>query len=755
MMIKFPRFRTIIFLSLVLLAGRNDFTQKAQASARLNTESEQPKYALLVGISQYKSPSLNRIDGCENNVPLLAQTLTDSYGFKKENVLTLMNERAGKDAIIGAFKAHLVENARKAKQQGKEAVIVYYFCGHGSQYPDQDGDENDGLDETFVAYDSRTGNTPDILDDESDDLKADLRPLTTNTTLIFESCHSGTGSRGDDGDKEFISEEADMSKQAYPPYKRRWPPSTDADADTYTEIAASASTNTAKSESKQFCNCDKPYSLMTKALVEALNRANYTTTYRGLVREISTVVAERSPQDPQVEGNRDTLLFGGAAKRTKPYIEIERLLPGGQAVIRAGTVHGLKEGSQVAIYSSASATDTGDANWLTGAVVKEVRNFQSVIQLPPAIENPNTAKVAVSSHVVLTSPVFGGGPVLVALESSDAVAPSPSDAAMLADIREKLKAENLLDSEMIRIVQPQKITALSVKTARGVIRLRKAKFSAAFPVRIRSLARLPKPTVCSVENGTVTIQKAPAVEPDTEVYYLDDGNPGGTPLFGRVFLPGKTAAAEIAQTIRNYALRSNLESLNNSASTLPSQLSLSVSRIANADIIENCSNGRVESGLKSKPKPTDIQPVKDGRVPAGSVFSFKVKNISGDIRRKKDPFAAGESLYVTAVYLLNNGDIDVIYPRLGGKDPLGDGAEKSFGGYIASKPGGAERLILIVSKSFVDFSFYESTGTRRNARSALEQILSQSGTKTRDSATLIPDEPDAWGILRIDIDIVN
>ena len=191
--------------------------------------------------------------------------------------------------------------------------------------------------------------------------------------------------------------------------------------------------------------------------------------------------------------------------------------------------------------------------------------------------------------------------MLVALESSDAVAPSPSDAAMLADIREKLKAENLLDSEMIRIVQPQKITALSVKTARGVIRLRKAKFSAAFPVRIRSLARLPKPTVCSVENGTVTIQKAPAVEPDTEVYYLDDGNPGGTPLFGRVFLPGKTAAAEIAQTIRNYALRSNLESLNNSASTLPSQLSLSVSRIAKSRY------GR-RSGRRSSPCRRNITP---------------------------------------------------------------------------------------------------------------------------------------------------
>ena len=191
------------------------------------------------------------------------------------------------------------------------------------------------------------------------------------------------------------------------------------------------------------------------------------------------------------------------------------------------------------------------------------------------------------------------------------------------------------------------------------------------------------------------------------------------------------------------------------ASTLPSQVSLAVNKISNVEIVENCKDGRVEPGLKSRPNPVDIQTVKDGRIPVGSVFSFKIKNISGENRRKKDPFAAGEPIYVTALYLLNNGDIDVIYPRLGAKDPLGDGLEKTFGGYIASKPGGAEHLIVIVSKSFVDFSFYDSVDRSRNSQSMLEQMLKQSGTKTRDSGTLIPDEPNGWGVLRVDLDIID
>jgi hypothetical protein len=147
--------------------------------------------------------------------------------------------------------------------------------------------------------------------------------------------------------------------------------------------------------------------------------------------------------------------------------------------------------------------------------------------------------------------------------------------------------------------------------------------------------------------------------------------------------------------------------------------------------------------------------VRNGRIPVGSVFNFKVKNISGDLRRKKDEFASGEPLYVTALYLLNNGDIDVIYPRLGANDPLGDGVEKNIGGYIASKPAGAEHLILIVSKKFIDFGFYQSTAASRNAQSPLERLLRQSGTRTRDVGTLIPDEPDQWGVVRVDLDIVD
>ena len=727
------------------LASVDVVIEAAQAQA------DPPKYALLIGITNYKTPSVNKIDGCENNVPLLAQTLIDSYGFKKENVRTLLNEQATKAAIVTQFRAHLIDNAKAAKKAAKEAVVVYYFCGHGSQYPDQDGDENDGLDETFVAYDSRTANVPDILDDEIDDLKAELRPFTTNTTLILESCHSGTGSRNGD---TLISQQAEGDKKKHAPYKRRFPPTSDADALTYTEIAASASANTAKSESKEYCNCEKPYSLMTKALVEALQRASHTTTYRTLGQEIAATVAVRSRQDPRVEGNRDTLLFGGAAKRVRPYIEIERLAADGKLVIKAGAIQGLKVGSQVAVYSAASVTNTGDKDWLANGIVTEVRDVQAVVQLPPASESPSVAKVNTSSHVVLTSPVFGGGPVLLAI---DIPSGTSADAGpnVAEQINEKLKAEQLIDNQLVKLVEPRSITPASLKEARGLLRLKRDKFGTAFPEHMRELARLPKAEKCILDNGQVIIQSPVVITTETEGYYLEEGAPGNPPLFGRFFLPDANTADEIARVIRNYVMRTNLESLDNTASTLSSNISLTVNRIANAEIVNDCRDGKIVRRLGSKPAPGDMRIVTDGKIPVGSIFNFKVKNISGDLRRKVDKYAAGEPLYITAIYLLNNGDIEVIHPRLGAKDALGDGIERTFGGYIASKPTGAEQLIVIVSKAFVDFGFYESMTASRRPQSALERLLKQSGTRTRDTTTLIPDEPNSWGVIRIDLDIVE
>src|SRR5688500_6786721 len=110
-----------------------------------------PKYALLVGISKYKNGNPGDIDACVNDVELLRSALVE-WGFPDDpkHIVTLRNEQATYKGITDAFRTHLTANAARARSQGKKAVTLYYFCGHGSQYPNENGDdeENDGMDET-------------------------------------------------------------------------------------------------------------------------------------------------------------------------------------------------------------------------------------------------------------------------------------------------------------------------------------------------------------------------------------------------------------------------------------------------------------------------------------------------------------------------------------------------------------------------------------------------------------------------------
>ncbi|NUM34681.1 MAG: caspase family protein [Candidatus Brocadiae bacterium] len=151
-------------------------------------------YALLIGIDRYKTISPKFwLEGCKNDLDLFSCLLQERFGFKKENMTLLQDEEATRENILQAFHA-LVE---KAKKGGKGTRVVFFYSGHGSQKVDQEGEEEDGLDETLVAYDSDLEEgINDILDDEVDALLLErLRQAQAYTTVIYDCCHSGTGDR--------------------------------------------------------------------------------------------------------------------------------------------------------------------------------------------------------------------------------------------------------------------------------------------------------------------------------------------------------------------------------------------------------------------------------------------------------------------------------------------------------------------------------------------------------------------------------
>lgn len=147
-------------------------------------------WALVIGISDYinfDDVEGGDLPGAEHDALGMRDYLVLDQGFAEENIRLLLNHDATKAAIEDGM-IWLRENARPGDN------LVIYFAGHGSQMWDEDGDEDDGLDETLAPADVMADNTDaDISDDEFNDWLGMLP--TGNIVVILDNCNSGTGTR--------------------------------------------------------------------------------------------------------------------------------------------------------------------------------------------------------------------------------------------------------------------------------------------------------------------------------------------------------------------------------------------------------------------------------------------------------------------------------------------------------------------------------------------------------------------------------
>ncbi len=142
------------------------------------------KRALLIGINRYQIPGAD-LRGCVNDVNDLRDALVEFHGFKKKDITVLTDGAATKKAMQKGIQA-LVRGAKKGD------VALVHYSGHGSNVPDDNGDEADGRDEILCPTDL------DWDDPLRDDwLRATLDGLRAGVsfTAIMDCCHSGTNTR--------------------------------------------------------------------------------------------------------------------------------------------------------------------------------------------------------------------------------------------------------------------------------------------------------------------------------------------------------------------------------------------------------------------------------------------------------------------------------------------------------------------------------------------------------------------------------
>ena len=149
--------------------------------------------ALLVGVGKYSVPGID-LPGIDLDLERMQDTLI-LMGFDDSQIHSLLDDKATSKNVFREFEIWLKQGVKA------EDRVVFYFSGHGSNTPDLDGDEADGVDEVLVTHDvrrvrrdGRAALTGVVTDDKLASLIAAIP--SENVWIIVDACHSGTVSRG-------------------------------------------------------------------------------------------------------------------------------------------------------------------------------------------------------------------------------------------------------------------------------------------------------------------------------------------------------------------------------------------------------------------------------------------------------------------------------------------------------------------------------------------------------------------------------
>lgn len=149
--------------------------------------------ALIVGIGHYLLPNAE-LPGIAEDVGNM-RGLAMIMGFRSDQIHILQDNEATLQRVIGEVSTWLREGV------GADDPVLFYFSGHGTQIPDQDGDEPDKSDEALVMHDTtRSSALPGFRNLLVDDQIAQLvgRIPSQRVLLLLDACNSGTATRSVD-----------------------------------------------------------------------------------------------------------------------------------------------------------------------------------------------------------------------------------------------------------------------------------------------------------------------------------------------------------------------------------------------------------------------------------------------------------------------------------------------------------------------------------------------------------------------------
>lgn len=329
----------------------------------MNASQKKPRlYALLVAIDHY-APPVPPLAGCVNDLNKMTAYLEKERNHFEVKIETLVNEQAGKAAVVELFKKHLGQASEKNGD-----VALFYYSGHGTQ---EEADplfwpaEEDRKLESLVCFDSYTNQNGGkaslnlLADKELRYLIRQIAQKGAHILTIFDCCHSGGNTRN-----AYIAEQAkgvrerrfinrSRLSQAFP--ARDWNDFIFSDEIPY-ELAQKEPITQLLPEGKHIhmaaCQSDQSAfevsgeGVFTKNLLEVLNRSESAVTYYDLQSRIHNFIKNQFDQTPRIyiSGEDESGLFRGFLNkeiRGKPLYGNINFNPDLGWIMDIGAMHGI------------------------------------------------------------------------------------------------------------------------------------------------------------------------------------------------------------------------------------------------------------------------------------------------------------------------------------------------------------------------------------------------------------------------------
>lgn len=413
--------------------------------------------ALLVGCTRYQLASIRELWGPANDAPMWSRLLVGGFGFREADITRLVgwpDDPAGRptrDNIAAALDRLVAQSA-----EGDQVVII--LSGHGAQVPvdparqTPDNFEPDGLDEVFLPADVREW-TPQgvknaILDDEIGAWLDRLKAKGAHVWIVFDSCHSGTMTRGggpDDAERpRTIRPEAlgipDRALADAAAWARTHDKEGNVDPGPARPGAGRGSVVAfyAAQPFEESPELPRPaeapqvrenyYGLFSYTLTEALSRRRGPLSYRELAHDVATRYrADRRSRPPTAfaEGDLDREVMGSADRPGRPPMSLSRGVGG--LSVDAGGLLGVAAGTLLSVHPPAD--DPRPAETILG-YVRVVDASPFAARVAPVAHGDLPAVAGLPDGAVCRPVERSLGDARVSLAL---VAPSPAAARALRD----------------------------------------------------------------------------------------------------------------------------------------------------------------------------------------------------------------------------------------------------------------------------------------------------------------------------------